>query len=609
MNEKKVITEAWRNYWEPPDDQPIYEWARKNIVLPPSFSMPGRFDVDKSRPLRAVFDCIQDDFTRHVSFRKPVRFGGTLIADVSIPWICCQRPGPVLWVWQSDKDAKDHMREKAWPAWNSCRQFRRMTAPLDRHHVTTTDVYFGPFFVSVVGANLSSLQSKGIRYLFCDETWMPVWSDMYAHALGRTRDYERVGNSKIIDTSQAGIAGDVESRNYDAGNQCVWGYKADGGKIEPLLFGGEREDGSRWGIVFADDAKRPDGTYNVSRACETVRYVEKCSGKEWPDHPSTIARWNRDGEWVEQNPTAPRHLRSFAVNALLNRSMASIIEEKLNAMDYARKGDIAPMKAHRQKTEALPWEEERKTVTLNVSKGGYTYNEAWMGKRFDGEVDRFVTIDRQQGMAGDVPHWWVEARAWRANGDSWQLYAGRVETIEAVRDIQLRFGVEDRKTYQDAGYDAPAVYRDCARFGWIAFFGSDELSWAHKTPRGTIKLPYSQPQYTRASNGQAIIYFHFSTDYCKDILARCISGQGAKWVLPDDVTEDYVAHCQAERKEEVKPGVFKWRKPYSTKPNHLWDCSVMQIVPALINRRLGLPEKSEGQDQSANHLPLSAQPN
>jgi len=65
-----------------PDRSPIYEWARKHIVLPESYATPGPFNVRISPWLIPIFDALQNPLVRRVHFRKAVQIGGTLVADV-----------------------------------------------------------------------------------------------------------------------------------------------------------------------------------------------------------------------------------------------------------------------------------------------------------------------------------------------------------------------------------------------------------------------------------------------------------------------------------------------------------------------------------------------
>jgi hypothetical protein len=588
--------DGWRIGWQKPDRRPIYQWAHDNIILPPSYAIQGRFDVSISRPLMAVFDGIQNPSVRRVRFRKPPRYGGSLVADVAIPWIVCNDPGPIMWNWQSDDDAKAHMKQKAWPAWKSCGPFKALLPP-DRHDKTTTEIYFGPFFMVCQGANLNNLQGVGIRWQFNDELWLPVWQELYQHAVYRTRDYERAGKDKIIDVSQCGNVGDVEDRNWKTGHQAVWGYLGSDGKHHPLAFGGKRDDGSRWGLVWNQDALK-NGRWNKARAMETARYVAKDTGQEWPDDPKTIAEWNRDGAYIQTNDNASKTSLSFSVNALLNRSLASLVEEKIDAMELASRGDMSAMRDFKQKAETLPWEETHLTVEISSKATGYKYADYAEGQKWEGEAHRTMQIDRQHGIGKDVPHRWVEVRAVKDNGDSRQIWFGRLETKEACRDLQKKLGIPDRCVWQDGRFEKHEVFKECVEYGWMAVFGSDQNSWTHYIPRPgqdplKVTLPYS-PIQNADTDGRLAHYLHFNETYMSDILHNLICGRGALFESPDDVSQEYNEHLKAEHKLEVRAGVFKWQKIHSSKANHGRDTSKQFVCFAVLMKLLAMPKLKEG---------------
>ncbi len=587
---------GWVNGWAKPDRRPLHQWAYDNLILPPSYAIPGRFDVNLTRPLIAIFDDIQNPTIKRIRFRKPPRFGGSMIADVAIPWIVCNDPAPIMWNWQSDADAKSHMKEKALALWKSCKPFRAML-PENRHDKTTTEIYFGPFFLVAQGANLNNLQSRGVRWMFNDELWLPVWQDLYQHAVYRTRDFERAGNDKIVDVSQAGNVGDVEDRNWRTGHQAVWGYRGSDGQLHPLKFGGKREDGSRWGLIWADDAKK-DGRWNKARAIETARYVAEKTGQEWPDSPKTIAEWNRDGGYIQTNANASEASRSYSVNALLNRTFASLVEEKIDAMEQAARGDMSAMRDFKQKAETEPWEEVHLTVEISTKATGFKYADYANGEAWERESLRTMQIDRQHGIGKDVPHRWVEVRAFAANGDSRQLWFGRLETKEACRDLQQKLRVPDRCVWQDGRFERNEVFKECAEYGWLACFGSDQNTWTHYQQRpGQEPLKFTQSyspiQSTDLGNGRLAHYLHFNETYMSDILHNLVSGRGVLWEHPDDVSEEYIQHLKAEHKIETRAGVFKWEKIHSSKQNHGRDTSKQAVCFAVLMKLLAPPKTSD----------------
>ena len=588
--------------WRRPDGRPIPEWAGEHLTLPNSYAIPGRFDVSITRPLIGVFGAIQDQMIRRVRFRGPPRFAKSLVVDISIPWIVCNDPGPVMWNWQKEEAAVEHMREKAWPLWRSCEPFRVML-PAGRHDVTTTEIYFGPFFVKVQGANPNNLQGKGIRWLFNEEVWLPVWQNLYNQAVSRTRDYARTMSDKVVDVSQAGNVGDVEDRNWNEGHQAVWCYLAPDGKHHPLVMHGKRDDGSRYGLVWSEDAKRSDGSINLGRAIETARYVCQHTGKVWTDSPATIAEWNRDGAYVAQNQDAPGDIRSFSVNALLNNTFADLVKRKVNALHLASYGDMTGMRDAKMQDECLPWSEEYLTVTISGTRTGYVVNDYVDGLPLPAEKFRTLMADRQHGMSGDHPHRWCEVRVWFANGDSRQVFFDRVNTKESMRELQLRYRVPDRCVWQDARFETHKVYEECAEYGWIACFGSRESAWTHIIPdpvdrRKQLKVrwPFSPWQKT-VVQGKTVYYLLFSSNYCKDILAAMLRGAGAKHDAPDDVLPAYTEHLKAEHKV-LSGGKYVWEKIHATKPNHGWDTSVQGIAFALLMKLLAMPKVED--DKSKN---------
>ena len=374
---------------------------------------------------------------------------------------------------------------------------------------------------------------------------------------------------------------------------------------------GKRPDGSRYGLIWNEDAKRSDGSFNLSRAIETARYVCRETGFAWQDSPETIAEWNRDGAYVAQNPTAPADIRSFSAPALLNNTFADLIRRKISALVQSSSGDMTGLRDVKQQDEGLPWSEEHLTVTISASLAVYlTDPEHALDPNYldgtqplAGERYRTLMADRQRGMAGDTPHRWCEVRAWFPGGESKQVYFGRVDTKEAMRELQQRYHVPDRCVWQDARFEPHLVYEECANYGWIACFGSSQGSWSHilPNPAGThlpplkVRLPYSPWQKTVVA-GKDVFYLLFSSDYAKDILANLLAGRGVPHAHPADVLPAYVDHLKAEQKT-LKNGKYTWQKIHATKANHGWDTSVQGICFALLMKLLSMPKKIEDEKQ------------
>jgi len=98
-----------------PDRSPIYEWARKHVVLPESYATPGPFNAKITPWLIPIFDALQNPLVRRVHFRKAVQIGGTLVADIWIPWLIANDAGPISWTMQTDDMVEQHCKRRLEP--------------------------------------------------------------------------------------------------------------------------------------------------------------------------------------------------------------------------------------------------------------------------------------------------------------------------------------------------------------------------------------------------------------------------------------------------------------------------------------------------------------
>ena len=103
---------------------------------------------------------------------------------------------------------------------------------------------------------------------------------------------------------------------------------------------------------------------------------------------------------------------------------------------------------------------------------------------------------------------------------------------------------------------------------------------------GKITSADSVGDLAQAPNGGRARYVFFANEGAKDILAKHRGGHAAPWEIPDDVGADFTVQINAEIKKDTIQKVTKavcrrWVR-VGNRPNHLWDCCVMQIVAALI---------------------------
>ncbi len=567
-----------------PDRSPIYDWARRHVQLPESYATPGPFNVRLSPWLVPIFDALQNPLVRRVHFRKAVQIGGTLVADVWLPWIIANDPGPISWTMQTDEMVEKHAKTRLWPLLERCRPVAALL-PKPGPHRTTTEIFFGGFFVTLNSANLSTQQSQSIRYKCNDELWLPKWQDIYGHAVARVSKFEEVGRSKIYNTSQAPImdaqTGNVEDTSYRSGDQGEWHAECPGcRKVLPVAFEVLHKE-QRGGVIWDRAARRDDETWDVGRAVETCRFRCIACGHESADSDATRAGWAKTGRFVAMNPAAPREVRSFRLEAIVTRPMRLLVEEFLQAENQlVRTGDEQAKIEFRTKRQALPWIVEKKAVNVLLKDSGYKLADYAQGESIPDEAIRFMAIDRQQD------HFWCEVGAFStAQGPRYrQLWFGRIDTRDQLRALQERFKVSSACVAQDRGYRPADVDRDCAEFGWRSMRGYGRRTWTmREEATGTmVNFPFSDPQVSDYRGGD-VYFYNWSGDYFKDTLATALEGKGdLRWELPSDVNPLYLEHLKGEAKVEVRTGVWEWREVRSNAPNHGLDTSAMLLCMATI---------------------------
>jgi len=573
-----------------PDRRRIWEWAHDAIrELPAAYAIRGRFNVNNSPWLREPFDSCQDSRIRRTTVLKAVQSGGTLLAEIVAAWRMANDPGPSTFTLQSAEMASIEGKTRLFPLFESVPQIARVL-PRPGPMRTQTEVFFpgGSFFI-LNSANLSHQQSQSVRWKYNDECWLPQWADVYEDACRRVTAFEQQGTSHILDISQGGTDG-AESRpcwatwSFRQGSMEEWSatcIKCE--KVVPLHFHQKMigDETRRAGVVWSPKAKREDGTYDEQLAADSARFVCCHCGHEHADNDATRAHWKKTGRYVESRKDAPKDWRSFHWEALPAHSMRLLVLEYCQAENFFHQtGDDSSRRKFKQKREARPWLMEKKTVNLFVKDSGYKLADHADGQPIPDEAIRFLAIDRQQD------HWWCEVGAFStAQGPRYrQLWFGRVDTRDQLRQLQQRYKVADACVAQDRGYRPADVDRDCAEFGWRSMRGYGRRTWTMRDEASgqMINFPFSDPQVSDYRGGD-VYFYNWSGDYFKDLLAAALEGKGdLRWEMPSDVNPLYIEHLKGEHKVEVRTGVWEWREVRSNAPNHGLDTSAMLLCMATI---------------------------
>ncbi len=592
-----IIRSALLDIFKPKDRRPIHEWAHDHLVhLPPVLTQRGPFSVENSRHLIGPLDALQSDEVRQETVYKPVRGAGSLVGDVWCAWARANDPGPTLVIFQSDKLATDHASTRLLWTMKHCQAIKPLFS-IDRFTVTKNQVTFAdglPIWIS--GPGLRNLQTRGVRYVYVSEAWIPAVGSMLEQIEARLGDFARVQLSKIFIESQAGTENDALDSRWCAGNAAEWNVECQScGHYSPVKWSGQRADGSRWGMRWDEaGAKDKRGLWNVAKAIETVRWeCEKC-GHPHLDNTRTRANWNRSGRYVDTNPAAPPSLRSHRWNACILDPWQALLTKYLGAMNAYKLGNFQLLIDFFTKYMAEPRSESSVHETIaSVPVAKYEVQTTWPEEKF-----RFMQVDVQE------TEFWIVVRAWGLLGESRRLYCGQKFNWTEVELLQKEHTIADEHVFIDSGYRTKEVYRKCCQhgawarvggvyvwLGWHPVKGEPQHAFPHKIKREIIWRSYDSPTTVDAESGtahegpSACQLIRFSDPTLQDRLEQLLKKGLMKSPNQEGEMEDVYRKHMASEFKRVRKSKTTGRSEWYYKavgPNHLRDCEKIGVLAATL---------------------------
>jgi hypothetical protein len=620
-----ALNEIWAKAFAPPDRRTNIEWAREKIKLPPVLAKSGTFDISGSRHFEAPLLAVGHVRVRGVRMLAPVRGGKTLVVDVSVPSAVVRDHASVLIVFQDGKIAEDHAETRTMPILQSVPEIRPMLSA-DRHKTRKSNILFANGLPLILtGPALGRLQSKGFKWVICDEPWM-YKPGVLANAKARMGDFVKMGNNKFIALSQGGEEEGEWDIEYRAGVEFVWRPLCASPACRqpmPIEWSLNRPDGQRAGALF-DSVKHEDNTYNVDACCGTIRFACPHCGHQHPNTARTRREWNTTGGYYNAktgepfDPTNPPPEISFRWHGLIDYPWDFLLRKWLEAQDAKRVGNFKPLVIFFQKYCALMRSE--RTVhdsDLSFARLKLEVTDPKL-KLWPDEHMRFLTADRQEEQT-----YWVMIRAWSKTGESRRIFYGKVHGEAAIEALRVQYAVPKTCTVVDSGHwakGATGVYAACCRYGWIAAKGDDAEFFWHSVKRkdksGRVVTDRVQRLWAPRAWGDP----HSGSDdqgksrcplitFSAPKMADMVDGliERGLWVEPlvdsdpDETEREFRRQMTAEFKRPKIDKLTGKRKMVRVCPsgnNHAYDDAKMQALSAMQAKLLpgGFDDSNEGED-------------
>jgi phage terminase large subunit GpA-like protein len=501
------------------------------------------------------------------------------MAEMLSCFIIARQPAPTLYLNDQDANAADWMQSRLRVLWENVPP---VLAKLSKDEtgkksgtVQTEDMTFW-----CLGAfNDKNLQRRSIRWLVGDETWLWPQGHM-AEASARVTSFGWLG--KRIFMSQGSFVGDDTEAIWKTTDQREWSFAC------PKC---QHRQAYEWKQLRIPDTMTDDGDYDYNRIKRETAY--ECEGckHQFADTRSNRDDFNATGFYAKTNALADSANVGFRWNALCARSWGGLAEMYLRAkLSLDLNGDSKAMQIFKQKQLAQFWSDEPDDFHSLGVIGEYKQGDDWEREaRIDPTTKkihsdharpnqvkaRFMTVDVQR------EGFFILIRGWAEGGDSRLLKWKYVTTWEDVVAMGKVNEVHPALTYIDCGDQFDDVIRNCGMNKWTALRGDqrNEFAWMVDTKQGrkSIAKVYSPSRMVNVGTGIVKVH-HFSNLALKDQLSRL--RKIGKHSAPADVGQDYIDQMESEVRVKNLAGKPEWKR-IGKRANHLWDCEVMQFVPAL----------------------------
>lgn len=576
-----IAVESYASAWRPRDKRSRTDWCRE-FVQEPNMARGSRYDPSASPWFIEPLDYSADNRVREQVILCPTGAGKSSFVTCFTSHTVAEDEGDILLAVQGNTEAKKYVEKRLIPCLRQIPSVRQMLELMDRHAVKKGSIGLPDKTIYWGGANETNAQATSARAVVVDEAWMADhglleefrarlhnrWNGRFI-ALGQG-GYEKIQvEDEFVDTEWAAawLRSDQREWHFQC-PQCseVQRYRLRGLKYERQYL--------------------PDETLDQTAVIESARY--ECIGNSrdpqtcnavFEDKTHVRRMLCNTGRYVVQHPKHRAHHHGWHINALgiWYESWGNLAVSHALAHIARKRGDTTPFRLFRQKRMAENYRPEDSAPNIVLTTADYSLADYANGETWDGELYRFMTIDRQQN------HRWVAIRAWKPDGSSRLLFYDKVLAKQGCRDLQLLYKVPDKLTFQDAQYEKPEVYRECAEFGWNALHGTEKDQGFKFISKGrpSIMRAYSGLERAQASSGGYLRYAYWSNLLVKDELMAIRSGKRGDWQLPKDVSQVYQHQINSEAKKDFFiSGKVTQRYVAFKRDNHAWDTECMQAVAA-----------------------------
>lgn len=597
---------------QPARKESVVEWIEANIDIPTG-AVTGKASLRHTPYAREIMERFGDKKTRHLVLCFGTQSGKTSCMIWGMLYRLCRDAQDAMWVLPNGELAKSFSKSRWQKYVRNCKLAMNMVprtarGEVDKHLWGFMEQHFLPMVLNFVGSNSpANLASRPVGLLvldecdkFGDESKFEAAAIQLAEERTKTYPFPLV-----VKASTPTLANRMIWQEFLKSDRRFYWLKCPRCEEEILLKmsiqSAEHGDcGLRWWREDESESKT-NGAWDMSKVASNAYYkCQSCGGEiQEGERPMML----ENGIWKPDMPNAEPGRHGYQLSSLY-----SILSNKTSFPAVAvqwltAKGMRRDMQNFINSWLAEPWDESRGYEHKVIKTENYTNED--ISKEVSTPI---MAIDCQDN------HYWVVVRRFAAptpghpHGQSWLLYADRVETEDELKEIQKDYGVLGENVTADMAHRPNQVGRMIIENDWRGIWGTDTKEFYHPQPNGVrVSRPYSVVQFRDPMLGtqwesrtfKRARYVKFAKSVMMDVLSSMRYSDPTIWHITANVSPRYTRQINSRVKEQrsnLKTGRVEWFWKELHQENHLLDSEVHVTVRALQLGLLSLPNESEEQN-------------
>lgn len=592
---------------EPPKQESVVGWCENNCKVPTG-AKKGRLSMRMAPYGREILERYGERGTKSVTLCFASQSGKSTILILGQLYRLCKDPQDTMWVMPNRELANSFSKARWMKFVQECEPAKNLLPrtgrnEIDRHLFAFMEQHFVTMFLKFVGsnspANLSSFPCGILNMDECDK--FGEQSKYEAAALDLAEERTKTFPFPLV----------VKASTPTTEARMIWPafLKSDQRYFYlPCPRCSERiilkftvksevhgDCGLRWWREDAAEAKT-DGEWDVNKVAKNAYYrCQKCAGEILDDErPSML----HEGEWKAHNPQAEQGDYGYHISSLYSILSQKTSFGSIAAKWIASKHYMSGRQNFINSWLAEIWDAERMFDQVEIQTESYSLTDLSKDS---------VAI---QGVDVQENHFWVVIRSFappskeRPNGESWLLYAGRVETEEELVQLQKDHDVKGENVILDMAHRPNQVGKMIIEHDWRGMWGTDTKFFWHRQPNGTrLERIYSTVQLRDPHLGTAwesrtlerARYVKYSKGGALDIVSSLRYAKPTIWHITANVSDRYQRQLNSKMKVQIqnkRSGRIEliWKDLH--REDHLLDCECEVSIRAIQMGLISLPSEN-----------------